>query len=261
MRQYLSSTLQKLKQRTGFHWGGGEIILVGILIFGILSLGSGMFGKWFRSSRGGGFLLFDLHSFSDADYGVDEMPIPVPVIGLEIIQDLLGLSQPPETGRPLEIALATPASPSPTSTLPWSGRPPVTLTPQGEESGGGTASSEPRDTSPPGSGNLPTSTATPQPPTATGQPFSPTSTPIPTATKQPSPAPPAATSTPQAPTAAPATNTPLPTPVPATNTPNPSPTPQTQNSPTPRPTRSSTLAVTPTAKYTPIPSPEPPIFP
>ncbi|HUV28513.1 MAG TPA: hypothetical protein VMW34_14230, partial [Anaerolineales bacterium] len=86
MKQHILSWLHNIQQRTGFYWGGGEIIVAGILIVGILSLGSGMFGKWIRASREGGLLMVDLHSFSAADYGVDEMPVSVPAIGLEIIQ-------------------------------------------------------------------------------------------------------------------------------------------------------------------------------
>ena len=115
MMQMLLGRWNEIRQRTGFQWGGGEIIVAAILIFGILSMGSGMFGKWLRDSRQGGLLMVDLHSFSSANYGVDEMPVSVPAIGLEIIQDLLGVNAPPETGRPDGVALAPSPSPTPGS--------------------------------------------------------------------------------------------------------------------------------------------------
>ncbi|MBK5108738.1 MAG: hypothetical protein JJE12_11430, partial [Anaerolineales bacterium] len=127
MKQILVSKLNNFRQRTGFQWGGGEIIVAGILIFGILSMGSGMFGKWLSASREGGLLMVDLHSFSSANYGVDEIPVSIPAIGLEIIQDLLGMNSPPETGRPGGIALVT-LNPTPTPTLPWTGELPATST-------------------------------------------------------------------------------------------------------------------------------------
>ncbi len=256
MKKAFFSRLKNFQRRTGFQWGGGEIIVAGILIVGILSLGSGMFGKWMRASREGGLLMVDLHSFSSADYGVDEMPVSVPAIGLEIIQDLLGLKGPPETGRPAQIAQVTPGSPSPTPTLPWTGALPGTSTPGAIDPGERTATNEPRDTSTQVVKHTPTPTPTAQVPVGTDPPQEPSSTARPSAT----PTAPAATNPPQ-PTNIPATNTPVPTPQPPTNTPLPSPTPQPAVSPTPRPTRSSTLAVTPTAKYTPAVTSGPPPLP
>lgn len=261
MKQHILSWLHNIQQRTGFYWGGGEIIVAGILIVGILSLGSGMFGKWIRASREGGLLMVDLHSFSAADYGVDEMPVSVPAIGLEIIQDLLGMNAPPETGRPAEIALVTPRFPSPTPTLPWSGTLVWTSTPEASEPAGSTPTSEHRESATPAAIRSQTPTAIPtQQPPSTVPPQFPTNTPY------TSPTNPAATKTSQPtsmpPTVIPATNTPAPTALPPpTNTPQPTPTSQPISSPTPRPTRSSTLAVTPTAKYTPAVTSGPPPIP
>lgn len=261
MKQNIFSWLHNIQQRTGFYWGGGEIIVAGILIVGILSLGSGMFGKWIRASRDDGLLMVDLHSISAADYGVDEMPVSVPAIGLEIIQDLLGMNAPPETGGPAEIALVTPGFPSPTPTLSWSGTLVWTTTPEASEPAGSTATSEPRESATPAAIRSQTPTALPtQQPTSIVPPQLPTNTPY------PSPTIPAATYTSQPtimpPTVIPATNTPVPTALPPpTNTPQPTPTAQPMESPTPRPTRSSNPAVTPTAKYTPAVTSGPPPLP
>ena len=260
MRQVFISGLKNFRQRTGFQWGGGEIILAGILIFGILSMGSGMFGKWMRASREGGLLMVDLHSLSSADYGVDEMPVSVPAIGLEIIQDLLGVRRPPQTGRPGGIALVTPNNPTPTPTLPWTESLPWTSTPAGAAPGDNTPTSQARDTATPAVGRTPTPTA--QRPVETTPPQEPGPTKPPTATPWLSPTSGLATSTVKPPLPQP-TKTQEPGPATPTNTPPqlPSPTPQPAFSPTPRPTRSSTLAVTPTAVYTPVVSPGPPAIP
>jgi hypothetical protein len=257
MRVLFISGLKKFRQRTGFQWGGGEIILAGILIFGILSMGSGMFGKWMRASREGGLLMVDLHSFSSADYGVDEMPLSVPAIGLEIIQDLLGVRRPPQTGRPGGIALVTPNALIPTPTVPWSGElPPTSPVPPGENH----PTPTPKPTSTPRQ-NL-TPTAIPETPVSTKPPYGPSQTGQPTATSGSSPTSETPTKTPQPPQPE-ATSTTKPGSATPTDTPPqlPSPTPQPAFSPTPRPTRSSTLAVTPTAVYTPVVSPGPPQIP
>ena len=254
MRQVLVNRLKYLRKRTGFQWGGGEIVLAGILIFGILSMGSGMFGNWLRSSREGGLLMVDLHSFSSANYGVDEMPVSLPAIGLEIIQDLLGVRNPPGTRRPGGISLITPGDPTPTPTLRWIGAQPETSIPEESIPGDSTPIGETRPTNTPRR-----STPTSHSPGGTKPPRAPSATEPPSATAWPDPTKPAqATHTPE-PTVAPS-NTPQPSPVPS-NTPAPSPTPQPAVSPTPRPTRSSTLAVTPTAVYTPVTSPGPPVLP
>ncbi|MFL7893113.1 MAG: hypothetical protein ACK2UE_04970 [Anaerolineales bacterium] len=261
MKQGLFSRLEEFRQRTGFQWGGGEIIVAGILIIGIISMGSGMFSRWIRSSRGGGLLMVDMHSFSSANYGVDEMPVSVPAIGLEILQDLLGMNQPPETGRPAGIALVTPNLPSPTPTSSEDGTLPGAPTPRNTDPGESNPTSRPVETATPGVVRSPTPTVTQPLPAATSTPR------VPTSTSQPGVNPPTAppTSTPQPTkppaTVIPATKTPQPTTVPPTNVPQPSPTPQPSAtpqpavSPTPRPTRSSTLAVTPTTKYTPVDPP------
>lgn len=271
--QWLSSRQGKFVRGLPFHWGGGEIILAAILILGILSLGSGMVGKWIDSAGDSGILPVTLHSLSEADYSVDEIVRSVPAIGLDIIRDLLGIDKPPETGGAPEIAVIVPATLTPTPTNVFSGNiPPIgTETseipedPTATEKPLSTQTSSPQQTSTPT--NLPISSATD---TATSTSFSPkpTNTPIPTATQgkivtnTPFPTQPAPTAIPtQLPTNTqlpPPTNTPLP---PPTNTPKPPPTPLPDSSPTPRPTRSSTLAVTPTAKYTPGVTGEPPVAP
>jgi hypothetical protein len=247
MRSILSA-LDHFKQRSGFHWGGGEIILVAIILLGMLSLGSGMFGNWIGASRGGGLLMVDLHSLGAADYGVDEMPVPVPVIGLEILQDLLGINKPPETGRPAGIALVTPTALTPTPTLAWTASQPATATIEATRPETSTPTDEPIDAGPQPETPTPTSRL----PTATSPSVAPTETvqPEPTATSSTATSIPKPTATPT--TAITATNTPPPAQPSPTSIPQPSPTPQPAVSPTPRPTRSSTLAVTPTADYTPI---------
>lgn len=229
------------------------MIVAVVLIIGILSLGSGMFGGWINDARGSGILPVTLHSLGEADYGVDEITRSVPVIGLEIIQDLLGIEEPPETGGVPGIALITPNEPTltPTSTLNINEEIPWTATPTTRGVSSPTATSSPR--------SAPTPTPTPFPavqasltPTLTTRPPNtqlPTSTPGISSTNTPVPTqkPPTATAP------MPATNTPLPSPLPQpTNTPNPSPTPQPVEPTTARPTRSSTLAVTPPAQYTPV---------
>ena len=245
MKQIIISKLNNFRQRTGFQWGGGEIIVAGILIFGILSMGSGMFGKWLSASREGGLLMVDLHSFSSANYGVDEMPVSVPAIGLEIIQDLLGMNSPPETGRPGGIALVT-LNPTPTPTLPWTGELPATST---QAPGESTATGQPRNTATPVLKRTPTPTS--QLPVSTEPPPEPSPTLQPSATSGPGPATAQPTKT-SPPTLPLPTFTPQPSPVQPTVPPPPSPTQQPVNSPTAKPTRSSTLAVTPTAQYTPV---------
>ena len=272
MGKVISTVLSLFRRRAGFQWGGGEIIVVAILIFGILSMGSGMFGKWIRSSRGGGLLMVDLHSLSSANYGVDEMPVSVPAIGLEIIQDLLGVNPPPVSDSPGGIALVTPTSATPTPTLPQVGTQPPTPTPVVLPSDS-TPTSEAKDTATPAPGRTPTPTS--QPPAGTHPPQGPGQTQPPTPTARISPTPVPATNTPQ-PSMPPSTSPPQPSPIPPTSepptsepptsepptsVPQPSPTPQPAASPTPRPTRSSTLAVSPTAGYTPVVSPDPPVLP
>jgi len=242
-----------------------ELIVAAIIILAILSLGSGMFGRWIRAGGEGGVLLVDLHSLSEADYSVDAVPRSVPAIGLEIIQDLLGVSDPLEDEGPFGVAVITPASPLSTATLAYYGELPGTTAPTNNFPENATATHESRMTATYTSTPLfaPTSTVNPttiktQPPTAT---LRPSNTPEPPGTP---PGMATATSTNIVPSATQPiipSKTPLPSPLPApTQTPNPSPTPQPVNSPTPRPTRSSTLAVTPTAQYTPAPG-YPPPFP
>ncbi len=251
-----------------FHWGGGELIVAAILIVGILSLSSSMFGRWINGAGEGGLLPVPLHSLGEADYGVDDITRPVPAIGLEIIQDLLGIEESPETGGLPEIAMITPSepSPTPTPTLPLIGEIPLTATPTANNLENATATKGPGQSATP----FPTGQTTPIP-TST---ISPPNTPIPTSTPGIN-----ATSTPMPtqipPTATaliPATSTPMPTqmlptataPIPATSKPSPSPLPQPTNTPNPsptplpvisatsRPTRSSTLAAT--AQYTHTPA-------
>lgn len=254
MRQSLLGRINEIRQRTGFQWGGGELIVAGILIIGILSLGSGMFGKWLRASRGEGLLMVDLHAISAADYGVDEKPVSVPAIGLAIIEDLLGLRRPFQNARPGGIALVTPVDPTPTPTLPFTGALPETSLPDVNN-----PTDEPVNTATPVTGN--TATATVRVPTATAPHQQPGPTSQPTATSWSSPTPRPATSTPQATIPAP-TSTPQPSPVPPTSTPQPSPTTKPAATATPRPTRSSTQVVTPAATFTPVViSPEPPTLP
>ncbi len=264
----LSSYQGKLGRGLPFHWGGGEIVLALILILGILSLGSGMVGKWINAAGDSGILPVSLHSLSEADYSVDEIMHSVPAIGLDIIRDLLGINKPPETGRSPEIAVIIPLTPTPTSTVFGSfpsGLTPTTevpVNPTATDKPGSTATSIPRPSA--SSTSLPTlnPTDTPSwtnpPPVATNT-KTPTATPGQNATNttEPTQLPPTMIPT-MVPTMVP-TNTPLPAP---TNTPpNPTSPPPPASSPTPHPTRSSTLAVTPTAKYTPGITGEPPIVP
>jgi hypothetical protein len=180
MRQSLLGRINEIRQRTGFQWGGGELIVAGILIIGILSLGSGMFGKWLRASRGEGLLMVDLHAISAADYGVDEKPVSVPAIGLAIIEDLLGLRRPFQNARPGGIALVTPVDPTPTPTLPFTGALPETSLPDVNN-----PTDEPGNTATPVTGN--TATATVRVPTATAPHQQPGPTSQPTATSWSSP--------------------------------------------------------------------------
>ena len=253
-----------------FHWGGGELIVAAILIVGVLSLGSGMFGRWINGAGEGGLLPVPLHSLGKADYGVDEITRPVPAIGLEIIQDLLGIEEPPETGELPEIAMiiTSDPSPTPTPTILFIGEIPLTATPTANNLESATATKGPGQSATP----FPTGQATPIP-TST---ISPPDTPIPTSTIN-IPDTPIPTSTPginatstpmptqMLPTATapiPATSKPSPSPLPPpTNTPNPSPTPLPVISATPRPTRSSTLVVTPNDEYTPVVSTGTPSLP
>jgi type VI secretion system secreted protein VgrG len=229
-----------------------------ILIVGILSLGSGMFGRWINSAGEGGLLPVPLHSLGEADYGVDEITRPVPAIGLEIIQDLLGFEEPPETGGVPEIALITPGdpSPTPTPTLDFIGVVPRTATPTENNLDSATATPGPRQSATP----FRTAQATPTPTWTNSPPDTPipTSTPGRSATSTPMPTqvPPTATAP------VPATSTPMPSQLPPpTNIPNPSPTPPQVTSDAPRPTRSSTQVITPAAHYTPAVTAETPSLP
>ena len=159
IRDLLSSRQEKLSWGLTFHWGGGELILAAILIFGILSLGSGMFGKWFSAARDIGLLPVTLHSLGEADYSVDEFLRSVPVIGLDIIKDLLGINEPPETGGAAGIALITPGSSTPTPTSPFRGFLPETATATGENPDSATATHNPPATATSSLGR----TATPTP--------------------------------------------------------------------------------------------------
>jgi hypothetical protein len=277
--EFLSSRQLKLGWGLPFHWGGGEVILAAILIFGILSLGSGMFGKWIDSAGDSWLASVTLHSFAEADYSVDEILRSVPAIGLDIIRDLLGITEPPEMGGVPETVLLTPGAPTPTPTLPFSDFLPGTATATELNPDNPTATNTPPASSTPSLIRTATPTSSPTdqtalPPTWTSSPPLLTNTPRPTSTPGNS-----STNTPL-PSSTPgnsATNTPVPTPIPPTatdpvpptktplpaptNPPNPTPTPQPQIPPTPRPTRSSTLAVTPTAKYTPGVTGEPPTTP
>lgn len=262
--EWLLSSQAKLRRGVPFHWGGGEVVLAVILIIGILSLGSGMVGKWINAAGDNGILPVSLHSLSEADYSVDEIMHSVPAIGLDIIRDLLGVDKPPETGGLPDIAVIIPKTPTATSTV--FGSFPSVITPTSD------VPIVPTATKIPGS----TATSYPQPsatsfgfstqqPTATqnltNTPVEPTNTRFPTATSgiintnTPEPTKPPPT---PVPTIAP-TFTPVPMP---TNTP-PVPTqpPPPTSSPIPQPTRSSTLAVTPTAQYTPGITGEPPEVP
>jgi HD-GYP domain-containing protein (c-di-GMP phosphodiesterase class II) len=268
---WLSSNQGKLGRGLPFHWGGGEIVLVAILIIGILILGSGMVGKWIDAAGDSGTLPVSLHSLSEADYSVDEITHSVPAIGLEIIRDLLGINYAPEIGGAPEIAVITPGTPTPTPIATSGGFLPFTGTATGEKPGEptaidnprSTATSNPQPTATPTASPIyvapPTATPTIRPPEAT-QPQDPTHTQVHSATPGksatntavPTQPPPKATATILP------TNTPLP---PPTNPPNPTSPPLPASSPTPRPTRSSTLAVTPTANYTPGVTGEPPVAP
>jgi hypothetical protein len=267
--EWLSSLHGKLSWGLPFHWGGGELILVAILIFGILSLGSGMVGKWIHNSGDSGLLPVTLHSLGEADYSVDEIVRIVPAIGLDIIRDLLGINEPPETGGSPEISLIATNTPSPTPTYPSIGITPENATQTSEKPESATATNRPRSTATPNLVRTATPTQTPQPtdqatlpPTWTKSPPQLTDTPIPSPTPEKK-----ATSTPlptQSPPTAtapiPASSTPMPSPLPApTNTPLPTSPPQPVNTPAPGPTRS--LAVTPTAKYTPGVTDGPPTLP
>lgn len=232
-----------------FHWRGGELLVAFVLIMGILSLGSGMFSAWINDARGSGILPVTLHSLGEADYGVDEITRPVPVIGLEIIQDLLGIEEPPETGGLPGIALVTPyePSPSPTSTLPVSAEISWTPTPTTKIVVSPTVPSSPTPTASP----FPAAQISPTPTKTNRAPNTsvPTSTPGISSTNTPIPT----SVPPEATEPIPATNTPQPSPLPPpTEVPKPSPTPKPDDSPTARPTRSSTLAVTPAEQYTPV---------
>ncbi len=257
IRDLLSSRQEKLSWGLTFHWGGGELILAAILIFGILSLGSGMFGKWFSAARDIGLLPVTLHSLGEADYSVDEFLRSVPVIGLDIIKDLLGINEPPETGGAAGIALITPGSSTPTPTSPFSGFLPGTATATGENPDSATATHNPPATATSSLGRTATPTplwtaqATPSP-TWTYSPPLLTNTPMPSTTPwiNPSSTPLPTQIQPTATAPIQATNTPLPAP---TNTSFPSPTSPPESTPIPKPTRSLTQVLTPTAEYTILP--------
>ncbi len=252
---WLSSRSRNRTWSLPFHWGGGELILAAILIFGILSLGSGMVGKWINATEDSGLLPVTIHSLGEADYSVDEVIRTVPVISLDIIRDLMGIFEPPETGGEPDTALIAPNTPSPTSTFPSSDFPDGTATEPIEKPESATATKPPRATATSNQIKTATPTLTSLPPdaptllpTETNSPPKLTAVPKPsltqtknaTSTKLPTQSPPTATAP------IPASSTPVPSPLPPpTNTQAPSPLPV--NSPTPKPTRS--LEVTPTAQY------------
>ena len=246
-----------------FHWGGMEIVAASILSIAILSLGSGMFGKWISAAREAGLLPISLHSLSEADYSVDPLSRFVPAIGLDIIRDLLGFSGPPETEEPLGITIHTPITPSPTPTptiffsgdLPTQIDPtevsPPSATPTQRITATATQSPLPFYTSTPTATHYQTDVPVVQP-TETKSPPSATKTPQPTNNPQPTKTDPVATATQPSPTDTPVGATPTLAP---TKKPTEKPPPTSEPSPvytaTSRPTHSPTLALTPTARYTP----------
>lgn len=246
-----------------FHWGGMEIIAASILSIAILSLGSGMFGKWISAAREAGLLPISLHSLSEADYSVDPLSRFIPAIGLEIIRDLLGFSELPETEEPLGITIHTSMTPSPTPTptiffsndLPTQIEPtqvlPASATPTQKVTATATQLPLPFYTYTPTETQYQTDVPVNQP-TQTVSPPSATKTPQPTDNPQPTKTDPVATTTQPSPTDTPVGATPTIAPtIKATEKPSPTLEPSPVFTATSRPTHSPTLALTPTAKYTP----------
>lgn len=221
-----------------------------------------MIGRRFQSSRGSGQILISLRSLSDADYSVDARPRPIPVIDLEIINDILWEDEPSDIDKPSPADLSNPDTSTPSPTATWLSVVDFSTATQ-DIRPSATSSRKSRETAT--STSIPSNTPT-IPPQGTGQPptWSPaaSNTPQPSRTLAPSSTPPRSTPVPTSPnppptaTQPPVVSTPTPNPQPSpTQTPQPSPTPQPVNSPTP------TLVVIPTSTYTPAspgyPYPEP----
>ncbi len=265
-------------------WGNFEILVSAMMLIAILSLGSGMFGKWVSSSRLDGFLSIVIQALSKADYSLDSWLPDIPFINsLSIIEDLLTgknpwsgeipplvTNTPAPTSPPVETGTSIPypsstMTPSPTPGRDSTSTATPTLTPSGSPTPPemtntlppqNTATSVPSATEPATKTPTPTEppdhtprvSATPTP-SATSIPLTPTpsaTASLPTRTPTPTHQPPTATQTPLPPTA---------TQVPATNTPKPT------NTLAPRPTHNPTFALTPTSAYTPGPTNIPPLNP
>ena len=93
-------------------WGSTELILASLMFVAILSLGYGGFGRWIIAARQAGFLQISLHSLVNADYSVDEWLATIPVITLDILRDLLGITGPgsPDPGTRLPGARGAPGA-------------------------------------------------------------------------------------------------------------------------------------------------------
>jgi hypothetical protein len=77
-------------------WGSLEIILATISLIAILSIGSGLFGKWLLAAREAGFLPVSLHAIGKADYSVDDWLKAVSPIAMDVLE-LFGINVPRET--------------------------------------------------------------------------------------------------------------------------------------------------------------------
>lgn len=253
-------------------WGRIELLIVVLLLAAILCLASSLISTWFQASPASGIIQVSLLAISSADYSVDDKPRSIPVIGLEIIRDILSQDGRSSNSEPSSASAFIPGSQTPTPTAVRAGEiisttAPADLpgeSPPNENRATATNTSIPQITSTlppldsdqtptrsPSSSSTPTPSRTPMPSsTPPGSSPLPSSTaPAPTGTQPP------LVSTPTPLPQPSATNTPLPNPTQQptpTSPPASSPTPQPTPRPTSPPTRSPTLVVTPTSLYTPI---------
>ena len=124
--------LGKLKVKPWRSSGWEFFALLTILCVSVFCVGPALIPRWFSAKLSQAALMASLHSKTEADYSKDPLARVVPVIGLDILLDLLA-DRPKELGALawVETLVATPLSPTttPTATQPGGLPPLASLTP------------------------------------------------------------------------------------------------------------------------------------
>jgi hypothetical protein len=172
--------LDRLKEKPWRTSGWEFFALLTILCVSVFCIGPAIIPRWFSAKLSQSALMATLHSKSEADYSRDPLARVVPVIGLDILLDLLA-EQPEKLGALawVETLVATPlvSTLTPTPTLPGGFPPEASQTP-----------THPSGRPPPGATSVATVTDAPPPnPTleVTNTPPRPERTPTPTSPVEP----------------------------------------------------------------------------